>query len=415
MNILLINHYAGSLSMGREYRPYYLARELLNRGHKPTIIAADYSHLRAENPPRQPNFRPLEIDGIPYVFIHTSQYRHNGLKRAFTMQTFSRKLYNNASRVSQEFRPDVVVASSTYPFDTYPAQRLARISKALYLHEVHDMWPDTLIELGGMSPKHPFVRAMRRAERSFCRHADGVLSILPATKDDLVGKGLAPDKWRFLPNGVVLSDWDDPTPLPQEHRVTVERLRRDGNRVIGYFGGHALSNNLDTLLELAQVTRDLPVRYVLVGDGMEKERLMSVKAERRLDNVYFLDPIEKTAVPEFLKLVDVTFICGRYSPLYRFGGGMQKMYDAMMAGKPILMALNLADNPIEAYRCGWVHHEPGDLAGLAARVAEICAMPDAELEAIGERGHRAVIEHFTYSRITENFLQYIEEFRGRKI
>lgn len=50
MNILLINHYAGSPKMGMEYRPYYLAPEWIKAGHNVTILAADYSHLRTINP-----------------------------------------------------------------------------------------------------------------------------------------------------------------------------------------------------------------------------------------------------------------------------------------------------------------------------------------------------------------------------
>ncbi len=50
MNILLINHYAGSPRYGMEYRPYYLAREWVRLGHRVTIVAASYSHLRIEQP-----------------------------------------------------------------------------------------------------------------------------------------------------------------------------------------------------------------------------------------------------------------------------------------------------------------------------------------------------------------------------
>ena len=50
MNILLINHYAGSPEMGMEFRPYYFAREWVKAGHRVDIIAADYSHLRRVNP-----------------------------------------------------------------------------------------------------------------------------------------------------------------------------------------------------------------------------------------------------------------------------------------------------------------------------------------------------------------------------
>lgn len=47
MNILLINHYAGSPALGMEYRPYYLAREWVRAGHRVQILAADFSHVRA--------------------------------------------------------------------------------------------------------------------------------------------------------------------------------------------------------------------------------------------------------------------------------------------------------------------------------------------------------------------------------
>ena len=50
MNVLYINHYAGSLEMGMEFRPYYLSREWVKNGHNVRILAGDYSHLRKKNP-----------------------------------------------------------------------------------------------------------------------------------------------------------------------------------------------------------------------------------------------------------------------------------------------------------------------------------------------------------------------------
>ena len=49
MNILYINHYAGSPDMGMEFRPYYLSREWVELGHNDTIIAEDYCQLRKKN------------------------------------------------------------------------------------------------------------------------------------------------------------------------------------------------------------------------------------------------------------------------------------------------------------------------------------------------------------------------------
>ena len=54
--------------------------------------------------------------------------------------------------------------------ETEPAQK--KKAKAKYIHEVHDMWPATLYEVGGMSKKHPFVVVMQKAENS-ARHHSG--------------------------------------------------------------------------------------------------------------------------------------------------------------------------------------------------------------------------------------------------
>ena len=142
MNILYIEHYAGSPEMGMEFRPYYLAREWVRMGHNVTIIAGDYSHLRKKNPSVINDFTPENIDEIEYVWVKTGEYEGNGMKRAMTMERFVRKLWMNAGKIVQKYRPDVVIASSTYPLDTYPAQKIAKIAKAKYIHEVHDILGD---------------------------------------------------------------------------------------------------------------------------------------------------------------------------------------------------------------------------------------------------------------------------------
>ena len=50
MNLLLVNHYAGTPALGMEYRPYYLAREWVRLGHRVMIVAATYSHVRTRQP-----------------------------------------------------------------------------------------------------------------------------------------------------------------------------------------------------------------------------------------------------------------------------------------------------------------------------------------------------------------------------
>ena len=53
------------------------------------------------------------------------------------------------------------------------------------LHEVHDLWPLSPMELGGYSRWHPFIMLLQAAEDYACRHADAIVSILPKVREHL--------------------------------------------------------------------------------------------------------------------------------------------------------------------------------------------------------------------------------------
>ena len=114
MNILLINHYAGSLRHGMEYRPYYLAREWVRLGHRVRIVASSQSHIRANAPEMDGAARFDEtIDGIDYTWYATPPYAGNGVRRVRNMASFIGALYADARRLVHSVDPDVVIASST--------------------------------------------------------------------------------------------------------------------------------------------------------------------------------------------------------------------------------------------------------------------------------------------------------------
>ena len=405
MNILLINHYAGSPEMGMEFRPYYFAEEWLKLGHRVDIIAADYSHLRIKNPEVLQDFQSEEIDGIRYHWIKAGRYEGNGAARALSMFRFVGKLWWHAGKIVKKYRPDVVITSSTYPLDTYAGQRIARKSGARLIHEVHDMWPATLTELGGMSRHHPFVVLMQIAENSAYRHSDRVVSLPPLAKEYMVKHGMRPEKFVAIPNGIVREDWENPDPLPDEHREALEKLRAEGKFIIGYFGGHAISNALDTLLDAAKQIKEKEIQFVLVGKGIEKRRLIRRVREEKIENVLFLPPVPKKTVPQLLQYFDCSFMGSMFCALYRrFGVCLNKMYDSMMAAKPVLFAVDTSGSPIEEYKCGIVV-KPEHAGKIAANIERLFHMPEAERRKMGERGRQAVLTCFTYDVLGKQFAE----------
>ncbi len=407
MNILLINHYAGSPEKGMEFRPYYLAREWVKLGHTVDIIAADYSHLRRINPIVKKDFQKENIDGINYYWIKTNEYEGNGVKRSLTMGKFISKLWLKAKWIVKNLDPDVVICSSTYPLDTYVGQKIRKLSKKSIklIHEVHDMWPATLIEIGGMSRRHPFVIAMQIGENSAYRKSDLVVSLLPNAESYMREHGLTKGKFRCIPNGILEEEWEKPLELPKEHKKLFEKLKEEKKFIVGYFGGHALSNALGVLVDVAENIDDKDIHFVLVGDGVEKNDLIKKAEDKKLKNISFMPAIKKEAIPRLCEKYDCIYMGGMDSHIYRFGLCLNKMFDTMASGKPGICALGV-ESYFTEYNCGY-DVKAGDVIEISRTIRKIKRLSEDEKNQMKKAGMKASKNRFNYKRLAEEFISLI--------
>lgn len=408
MNILLINHYAGSPMHGMEFRPYYLAREWVLAGHQVLIVAASYSHIRAQQPQLAGQQAKDElIDGIHYRWYPTPTYAGNGVGRVKNMLSFMRQLWRDAKALANGFKPDVVIASSTYPMDIWPAQRIARLAGARLVYEVHDLWPLSPMELGGMSRWHPFIMWVQWAEDHAYKHADRVVSMLPKTLDYMVSRGLAPEKWAYVPNGVDLAEWQSPADLPAEVQNNLQQLKARGLPIVCYAGTHGLANALDVLLDAASHLKG-QAEVLLVGTGPERERLLQRLANQGLDNVTMLPSVPKAAIPQLLAQVDIAYIGLKPEPLFRFGISPNKLFDYMMAGKPVVQSIAAGNDLVTEVGCG-VTVPPADAAAVAKAVRQLAGLEAHARQELGLKGQQFVMDHRTYPTLARHFLQALAD------
>ncbi len=405
MNILYIDHYAGSVSMGMEFRLYYMAREWQKLGHKVWIAAADYSHVRRKQPDVSDCYSLKNIDGVEFLIIKAGHYEGNGAKRAISIFRFVRRLWLYAGHIARELKPDIVISSSTYPLDCYAAIHIAKKSRGRYIHEAHDIWPLTLIELGGMSRKHPFVVLLDHAEKHAYKRSEKVISLLPDVLPHMLEQGLqSEEKLICIPNGVVMEDWENAEEIGKEHKELFDKLHSDGWFIVEYLGGHALSNALDQLLDAAKMADD--TAFVLIGKGVEKERLQKRAIDEQIKNVWFLPPIPKKQVPNALREADALYIGAEHSPLYRFGVSMNKVYDYMMSGKPVLNGVVASNNEVEEAGCG-LSFDSSKPEEITAAVRQMKDMTGEEREEMGWRGSAWVRENRDYKKLAKQFLDFI--------
>lgn len=406
MRVLYIDHYAGSPTAGMEYRPHAMALEWAKLGVETTIIAGSYSHLRGRNFPDAEPGRPYVIDGVEFRFISTRQYDGNGLGRVLSMVDFVAGGWRAARGIARELRPDAVIASSTYPFDTWFAQRISRLAGAVLVHEVHDLWPLTPIELGGYSPRHPLMWAMGVAERSAYRHSDRIVSILPNVGKHVRSLGISTPVVP-IPNGI--DSAIRPEPAPTDFVQLIDGLHAEHRKVVAYAGGMTNANAMDDFVAAMGHLAHEPVTAVLIGDGLFRKEL-ETEARRLGARVVFYGTLPKAQVHDALSRCDVLYIGSKRSPLYEFGVSANKIFDYMLTGVPIVNAFASEHSPMVYAGCT-VRAEGENPTDIARAILDATALDQADRARISEVSIRWVRDHHSLPVLARQFLDVLAGLR----
>lgn len=405
MNIVFVMHYAGSPKYGMAYRPHYLAREWVKQGHRVTMVAASFSHLRMLQPQVEKDLQTEDIDGINYLWIKTPGY-HSTPKRVVNIYVFVKKLKVFAKRIAKEYNPDLVIASSCYPFDIYPSKKIAKYSGAKLCFEVHDLWPLTPMLVGGYSKWNPYIMLMQRAENVAYSSADFVNSLLWNSELHAREHGLAPGKFQCVPNGYSKDEWSDVDveKLPQQHKETFNRLRDENKLIVGYAGSFAPAQYLDTLLEAAELLcDDKSIHFVLVGKGPEQPHYEDVIKNKHLDNVTILPAVPKSLVPAINSSFDICYMGGGHSVLHQYGTSYNKLIDYMLSSKPVIQAVDEPGSLIERIQCG-IRIEAENPTLVADAIRQMTCKTEVEREEMGKIGRDYAIANLEWRVLAKKFL-----------
>lgn len=410
MNILLINHYAGSPDYGMEYRTYYFAKEWVKTGHKVTVLAASYSHLRIKNR-EMSDCEILEenIDGINYIWLKSSKYKGNGLARIFNMIGFAIKIYLLSNKIIDKCQPDVVLASTPHPFVIFGAKRIADKSNSRLVLEVRDLWPLTLIELGHIPSWHPLIKIMEWTEYYSYKKSEFVVSLLPKADIYMKERGMKSSKFLYIPNGIDKEEWINFTEIiPERHHEVLSELKSKNHFIVGYTGTHGIANALNYLLEAAKLVENYShISFVLIGDGIEKESLKKQAIMSNLKNVYFLPSVQKKSIPKLLSYMDVLYIGWRKEKLYRFGVSPNKLMDYMMSQKPVIHSIEAGNDLVMECQCG-ISVLPEDSEAIANAILTLMGYSKEMLQLIGGKGRDFIIANHDYKVLAQNLLNKIQ-------
>lgn len=404
MKIWLINHYAVPPQYYPLARPSLFAKNLIRNGHEVTIIAASTVHNSDENLAcGSGKIRRMVDDGIPYVLVKCSDYQGNGLRRVINILEFANKLPGVLNSLE---KPDAIVATSFDPLSCLAGIKYAKKHGIRAIAEIADLWPETLVVYAGVSPGNPAVRFLRHIEKEIYQSADSIVFTMKGAYDYIVEQGWEKDipreKVHYINNGVDLEQF---ACNRERYQIVDEDLDDEETFKAVYVGSIRKVNDLSVLVDAAKKIRDRRIRILVWGAGDELEALRQRVKDECLENIVFKGRVEKKYIPYITSRADLNIVHGGESSILRFGISANKIFDCLAAGKPILVTLHAAYNPVIESGAG-IEVAEKTPQGIADAIESFAQMDHDEKERLGAVAAECA-KQYDFRVLTEKLMDVI--------
>lgn len=394
-----VSKYVALPSAGRGgTRGFMLMREIVRRGHRCVMITSDSNHLT--NVPEFSASHMVEtVDGVDVCWVRTRKFKGaQSIGRILSWLDFEWRLWR--LRKDRFPRPDTVIVSSLSLLTIFNGLWLKRCYGCRLIFEVRDIWPLTIVEEGGFSPRNPLVVALGLVERIAYRRADAIVGTMPNLTEHVDEQLRKHAPVHTIPFGI------DPEMIEQAAPVSdewVEQHVPKGKFIVCHAGTVGTTNALDTLFECARSMGDhSDVHFLIVGEGDLRAHYEAMCAD--LPNVTFTGAVPKTMVQSVIAHCDLLYFSVLKSKVWRYGLSLNKVIDYMLAAKPTVGSYTGYPTMIQEAGSGEVV-PAGDAAALRAQILRFVAMSPTERAEIGARGRQWLLNNRPYAKLAGDYLR----------
>ena len=337
LKILILHQHFKSPQSGGAIRSYYLAKALVERGHRAVVIT---THNEKEY--RHENLEGIEVHYLPVAYDNRFQF----YARSWS---FIKYLFG-AIRLAGKFKDFNYCYAISVPLTIgIAAMRIKSRYKIPFIFEVGDLWPDAPVQMGVIN-NFFLKQSLYSLERLIYKNAHALVALSPSIKD-AIDKKVPGKNIYMVPNMADTSFYK----LEAKHADLEEKFDVTGKLVVSYIGALGVANGLDYFLECARASQkaELPVRFIICGDGAMSDHLKKISQQLQLNNLSILAFQNREGVREVMNVTDASFIC--YKPVAILEtGSPNKYFDALAAGKLIIINFGgWIKNEIEESRCGF--------------------------------------------------------------
>jgi glycosyltransferase involved in cell wall biosynthesis len=270
------------------------------------------------------------------------------------------------------------------------------------------LWPESIIAVGAMR-KGPLIRAIEVLERFAYRNADLVVSVTDGFVPHIAAR-------RGDKPVIVVKNGVDLTLFGDRDTNAADLFRKahglSGKFVAAYIGTHGMAHGLDIILEAGQrlVDRD-DIRFLLVGDGAQRDALLAERDRRGLTNVIMLDQQPRASMPAIWGATNAALIILRQIDTFKTVLP-SKMFEAMAIGCPIIMAVEGEARALMEVGNAGIAITPEAAGELAAAVVTLADDP-ARAADLGGNGQVFVRREFDRSRLAATMMDAFTKLAAR--
>ena len=409
MKILYVSQYFPPEMGAPAARVHELAREWVGLGHEVTVLTAFPHHPTGVIPAeyRGRLIRREQVDGINVLRVPIYATPNRGVvRRALSYASYAVSAATLGPVLLD--KPDVIIGTSPQFLTALAGLSLAALKRAPFIFEVRDLWPRSIVEVGALREGSLSVRALSLLETAMYRAADHIVVVAESSVREIAAQGIPEKKISVVTNGVDLQLFQ-PRAQAEERRA----LGIPEGFLATYIGTHGMAHGLGSVLDAAELLKDTPIQFLMVGEGAEKRSLQERAESMQLHNVTFWDQRPRSEVARIISASDVCLCVLRDQPLFR-KVIPSKIFEYMGAGKPIVSTVDGEARAIIERAGSGIYSPPEDATALAAALRRL-STSTAELAAMGQAGREHVERYYSRPALARRYLTIIDDVvrRGR--
>jgi glycosyltransferase involved in cell wall biosynthesis len=306
-------------------------------------------------------------------------------------------------------KPDVVIGTSPQLLVGLSGWWLARLNGVPFVFEVRDLWPESLAAVGVGNEQSALHWGLAKIAGFLYRNCDRLVVVTPAFKDYLIRHWQVPEEKIFVvENGVDTSLFNRFTPKAALRR----KLDVDEKFVVSYIGTIGAAHGLETLLEAASRMQEQmsEVLFLIVGEGAEKEGMMSLARTRGLSNVRFVDQQARETIPAYIAASDACLVLLKRAELFKTVLPT-KMLEFMSCARPVILGVDGHARKVMEQANAGIFITPEDPTALVGAVMKLASDPDL-CESMGRNGRQHVLRYFSRRDSAKTYLDVLQGLLG---